>query len=230
MCSRWTAAHRSAEHPYWIRWMSMTGQRAGGTIEQNRSRSRQSKERGEVDMSIDDHTVLRTTPRSVCCLVLLFVIVTLNTACRMRDIAMSNVKHEARVVWCVLVGRGGAAPWAARGQPSWGARAGGAAAGRFGPFAHSGRSRSRARSSSAKQRVLRAAPLAAGEISDPGRNTRGVPAEADPRVFGFWAFRISGRIPISRGFIFTSRTFLHSSSLFGRLALSPCPVRCTTLL
>ena len=47
-------------------------------------------------MSIDDHTVLRTTPRSVCCLVLLFVIVTLNTACRMRDIAMSNVKHEAR--------------------------------------------------------------------------------------------------------------------------------------
>ena len=91
----------------------------------------------------------------------------------MRDIAMSNVKHEARVVWCVLVGRGGAAPWAARGQPSWGARAGGAAAGRFGPFAHSGRSWSRARSSSAKQRVLRAAPLAAGEISDPGRNTRG---------------------------------------------------------
>ena len=72
----------------------MTGQRAGGTIEQNRSRSRQSKERGEVDMSIDDHTVLRTTPRSVCCLVLLFVIVTLNTACRMRDIAMSNVNHD----------------------------------------------------------------------------------------------------------------------------------------
>ena len=55
----------------------------------------------------------------------------------------------------------------------------------------------------------------------------GTPAEADPRVFGFWAFRISGRIPISRGLIFTSRTFLHSSSLlFGRLALSPCPVRC----
>ena len=147
----------------------------------------------------------------------------------MRDIAMSECETRGRprrrVDVVRRVGRGGAAPWAARGQPSWGARAGGAAAGRFGPFAHSGRSRSRARSSSAKQRVLGCCARPRWpRVRSPTRG--GTPAEADPRVFGFWAFRISGRIPISRGLIFTSRTFLHSSSLlFGRLALSPCPVR-----
>ena len=49
-------------------------------------------------MSIDDHTVLRTTPRSVCCLVLLFVnIVLLHSTLRAECVTlpMSNVNHEA---------------------------------------------------------------------------------------------------------------------------------------
>ena len=204
MCSRWTAAHRSAEHPYWIRWMSMTGQRAGGTIEQNRSRSRQSKERGEVDMSIDDHTVLRTTPRSVCCFVLLFVnIVLLHSTLRAECVTLQcpNVKHEA--------GRAGGWTWCVesvvagpRHGPRGGSRAG-ARARAARPRGDSGHSRIRDVLGQEQGQAAQSSACCARprwpRVRSPTRG--GTPAEFPRRrtraclAFGLFAFRVGFPFP-----------------------------------